>query len=97
MGPPAEFKWAESQSLALDGCQTSPNSLCGMRLIRVYLTRLMPKLSLTLYFLAACSGLAAAAETAPAAGPVTLKDHIKPVMEKYGKVTVYDTDGKVLQ
>jgi hypothetical protein len=66
-----------------------------MRLNRVYLCRFSMMLRPKPFFVATCAVLTAggfflpafSAETAPspapASGPVTLKDHIKPVLEKY--------------
>ena len=72
--------------------QTRPNSHGGLRLYGVYLSWLMSKLRPTPFLVAHGAVLAAvlsmapmlpAAETGPATGPVTLKEHIKPVLEKY--------------
>src|SRR5476651_2392366 len=72
--------------------QTPPNSHGGLRLFGVYLARLMSKLRPTPFLIAHGAVLAAvlslapallAEQAGPATGPVTLKDHIKPVLEKY--------------
>jgi hypothetical protein len=76
----------------LEVTKTPPNSLGGLRLFGVYLARLMSKLRPTPFLIVRCAVLAAAVSIAPAVlaeqvgpatGPVTLKDHIKPVLEKY--------------